>query len=346
MAFTGTPMAPGGYTTQAVSSGAYGDVTPLKQIQIAQNMLSRPQPYMLVEMFGRSETLQANTGDTIVISTMVPLAPVTAELTEGVTPASRKLTRRDVKLPLTDLGDVVEFSDRLEDLGDKRVISQGEAVCGECAGESVELLKIGRLGAGTSVYFANGSVRTAVNTGPTKTKFQAIERYFMRNKVKPITRFVPPALEYGSESCPASYIAWVHPDLKPVLEALDGFTKAKDYATPSKWENDIGTLGSIRFLTSTLMAPYADAGGDKGTMISTTGVKADVYPIYIFGEEAYAHAAFKGAHAITPSIIPAEKKDKSDPLGQRGYIGWKTRSGACIVDDTRFVRYEVACSEL
>ncbi|MNW07998.1 hypothetical protein D3C71_2047050 [compost metagenome] len=41
------------------------------------------------------------------------------------------------------------------------------------------------------------------------------------------------------------------------------------------------------------------------------------------GENAWGQLSLRGSDAIDPTYIPPGTKDKSDPLGQRGYIGSK-----------------------
>ena len=88
----------------------------------------------------------------------------------------------------------------------------------------------------------------------------------------------------------------------------------------------------MRYILSPDLSAIADAGGTKAgsgtTMVSTSGTSADVYPMLIFGKEAYGTVPLRGMGAVSPSIIRPGTISKSDPLGQRGYIGWKTWFGA------------------
>ena len=88
--------------------------------------------------------------------------------------------------------------------------------------------------------------------------------------------------------------------------------------------------------------PFLDAGGAKGTMVSTGGTKADVYPIIYFGQDAWGMVALSGQGAVSPTIIPVGQKTKDDPLGQRGYVGWKTWHAALILNQAWMSRLEVA----
>ena len=80
-------------------------------------------------------------------------------------------------------------------------------------------------------------------------------------------------------------------------------------------------------------------------MVSTTGTKADVYPILVLAKNAAAGVPLKGANAIKPAVINPVPS-KSDPLGQRGYISWKTYQTAVILNDAWMGIIEVAATEL
>jgi N4-gp56 family major capsid protein len=49
---------------------------------------------------------------------------------------------------------------------------------------------------------------------------------------------------------------------------------------------------------------------------------------------------------VEPSIIPVGQKTKDDPLGQRGYAGWKMYHVAVILNDLWMERLEVAVTDL
>ena len=85
------------------------------------------------------------------------------------------------------------------------------------------------------------------------------------------------------------------------------------------------------------MLPYEDAGGAVSAgLTSTSGVKCDVYPLLIFGKDAFGAVALKGYKSqvadskgarIAPvevKVVQPDKIDKADPLGQRGFAGYKT----------------------
>ena len=80
--------------------------------------------------------------------------------------------------------------------------------------------------------------------------------------------------------------------------------------------------------------------------VSTSGTSADVYPVLFFGKEAYGTVALRDQGAVAPSIIPVGQRTKDDPLGQRGYVGWKTWFVAVRLNENWMARLEVAVTAL
>jgi N4-gp56 family major capsid protein len=81
-------------------------------------------------------------------------------------------------------------------------------------------------------------------------------------------------------------------------------------------------------------------------MVTTGGTDADVYPVIYFGKEAFGIVPLRGQGAVAPSIIPVNQKTKDDPLGQRGYVGWKAWHLCLILNDNWMARLECAATEL
>jgi len=78
-------------------------------------------------------------------------------------------------------------------------------------------------------------------------------------------------------------------------------------------------------------------------MLSTGGVNADVYPVLYVARDAYGIVALKGMFAVTPMVVNPKPSD-SDPLAQRGHVGWKSMQTAVILNDAWMVRGEVAAT--
>ena len=113
----------------------------------------------------------------------------------------------------------------------------------------------------------------------------------------------------------------------------------------SAWEGEIGKIEDVRYLCSTIVEPFLGGGASSGTNVLQTGTLADVYPMIYLARDAYGIVAFKGANALTPMVVNPKASD-SDPLAQRGHVGWKGYSATIILNDFWMARLEVAVSDL
>lgn len=338
----------------------YGDITPRTAAYAVKEMLKRGMPYLTLEKFGQTYALPTNatkvakfrryflsgsTGaagaGTNATPWGVPLS--TTPLAEGVTPAGLNLLNQDYTITLAQYGDFTTITDIILDTHEDQVLQQSVEVLGEQAALTVETLRYNVLKAGTNVYYANGAVRTAVNTPITLALQRQITTALNRQNAKKITSVVKSTPNFQTQPIGASYIGIVHPDLETDIRSLAGFTPVERYGTMTPFENEIGWVEQVRYLSTTVAAPFADAGGAKGLMRSTTGVSADVYPVLFLARDAYGIVPLKGATSLTPMVVNP-KPTNVDPLGQRGTVGWKTMQGAIILNDAWMVRAEVAAT--
>lgn len=335
-------------TTTAYSDGG---ISPRTTVYAERQMLRWAKPIMILEKLGLSKPMPKNKSDTIKFRRPNIFTAATIPLMEGVTPSATQFSYTDVSATLKQYGMVVEITDKIEDLHEDPVLNDATVQAGENIGRTIEALNYAVVRAGTSVYYANGTVRTDVNTPVSINKLRGVVRYLMAQKAMKITKILSGSSDYATRPVEAAYVAVCHSDLASDIRNLAGFTPVAEYGSRqpiSEWE--IGTVEDIRFLISADLAPFTDAGGAKtgasGLMVSTTGTSADVYPIMVFGQDAWGHVALRGQGAISPSIIPVNQKTKDDPLGQRGYVGWKTWHAALILNQTWMVRLEVAATAL
>lgn len=324
-------------------STAYGDISPRTAAFAAKELLTRGQPYLVLEKFGQAKALPANNSKVMKFRRYNALPNTPKVLTEGVTPTSTQLTYTDVTATLSQMGEVVEISDVILDTHEDPVLNETVGLLGEQAAQMVEKMRFGVVKAGTNVMYGNGAARNAVNTAITIDVQRRAVRALKRQNARQITSIVRSTPSFGTENVAPGYVGLVHPDLERDIRALPGFTPAEKYGTITPWENELGKIDDVRYVTSTIFEPWADAGGAKGTMLSTGGVSADVYPVLYVGKDAYGIIALKGAYAVTPLVVNPKPSD-SDPLAQRGKAGFKTMQTAVILNDLFMIRCEVAAT--
>lgn len=320
----------------------YGDISPRTAAYAASVMLERALPELCMAKFGQQQPIPRNKSLAIKFRRYNGFTPSAVALTEGVTPAADNISNTDVTATLTQLGRRTQVTDVIEDTHEDPVLNEYAEIMGELAGQTMELVVYNAIKAGTNVKYANGGARNAVNTVVTAVLLNSCIRQLKRQNAKLVSRMLSGSDKVGTTPVRPGFVAFCHPDLQQDLEAVVGFKTPAEYGTYSVLApNELGSYKEIRFMSSTLYSAFADAGGAKGLMFSTTGTSADVYPIVICGKDSYATVSLAGATAISPIVLNPKPSD-SDPLAQRGHVGFKLYSTACILNDAWMVRAECA----
>lgn len=324
-------------------STQYGDISPRTAAYAATQLLKRGIPYLNFEKFGQTYTLPSNQTKSAIFRRYNSLPFTPNALTEGVTPPAKQLTKTDVTANLVQYGDRLETTDIVLDTHEDPVLNQMTEILGEQAANMIETVRFNALKAGTNVVYANGTVRTAVNTVLSLTSLNQAVRALKRQNGRKITKIVRSTPAYETRNVNASYVAIVHPDLEADIRLLSGFRDVAEYGQLSPWENEIGKTPEVRFLWSTICTPWADGGGAKGAMLSTSGTSADVYPVLVLAADAYGIVPLKGQNSLTPMVVNPKPSD-SDPLAQRGHVAWKSMQTAVILNDLWMCRIECAAT--
>lgn len=343
-----------------MSLTSYGDISPRTAAYVVVELLKRGLPYLVLEKFGQTYVIPNNStktakwrryflsgatgsaGDGVATSSFfTPLS--TTPLIEGVTPTGKKLANQDYTVTLGQYGDFVTITDVIQDTHEDNVLQQATEVLGESAAQTIETLRFNILKAGTNVFYNNGAARTDVNTAITLANQRKVTTALQRQNAKKITQVVSSTPDFNKNSIEAAYMACIHPDLETDVRSMSGYINPKNYGTVTPFENEIGSVEQVRYLTSTVFAPFPDAGGTKGAMRSTTGTSADVYPILYLARDAFGIVPLKGGSALTPMVVNP-KPAPGDPLGQRGTVGWKAWSATVILQDAYIARLETAAT--
>lgn len=340
----------------------YGDISPAVAAYAVVRMLKRAFPLLQLEKMGQVYPLPTNNTQTAKFrryflsgatgaagsgsgSFYIPVA--TTPLVEGVTPAGSKLANQDYSVTLAQYGDFVTITDVVEDTHTDRVMQEATDILGEQAALTVETLRYNVLKAGTNVFYANNVAgRVNVSAAVSLTDLRRVATALNRQNAKKITNIVASTPDYNTKSVEAAYIAVVHPDVESDIRGLTGFKPVADYGPhTSPMEGEIGSVEQIRFLSSTVVAPIVNAAtsGTLGSLRSTGGTYADVYPILIFGRDAFGIVPLKGKSSMTPMVVNP-KPSSGDPLGQRGTIGWKLWTATVILQEAWMARLEVGAT--
>jgi N4-gp56 family major capsid protein len=354
---------------QAITT--YGDISPAVAAYSVVRMLKRAMPYLHLEKFGQTYPLPTNSTQTAKFRRYylagatgaagpdngagvngagspfnIPVA--ITPLVEGVTPSGTTVLTQDYTVQLAQYGDYVTITDVIEDTHTDPVLQQMTDILGEQAAVTVETLRYNVLKAGTNVWYAaNVASRSLVNTAIALTDQRRVTTGLNRQNARKISTVVASNPDFNTKSVEAAYMAVCHPDLESDIRNMTGFVPVASYGPhTSPFEGEIGSVEQVRYLTSTIMLPFINAGGTTGagtTYRSTGGTNVDVYPILTFGRDAFGIVPLKGKSSMTPMVVNP-KPAAGDPLAQRGTIGWKLWTSTVILQDAFMGRLEVACS--
>jgi N4-gp56 family major capsid protein len=330
----------------AYTGTSYGDISQRTAAYAAADQLSHAEPILVLNKFGQSKPLPKNKADTVSWIRPIPFPVATTPLTEGETPAARKMAYEKVTVTIKQYGDVVEISDVVDDLSEDPVLKDSNVMCGEQAAETVEVLTWGILQGGTNVSYANGTTRAGVNSALSLGKQRAVTRTLKANRAKKITSMVGSSPNYSTEPVDAAFIAFAHTDLESDIRDMPNFTPCEKYGQMKALPYEIGKVEDVRYILSPVLEPMLGAGAASlNGMVAVDETNVDVYSVIYVAKEAYGVVPLKGAGAITPSVLNPSTPTKDDPLGQRGYVGWKTYFEAVILNESWMMRVEVGVTE-
>lgn len=320
-----------------MSAVTYGDISPRTAAYAVKDFLKRGMPFLCLEKFGQAQTLPDHSTKTAKFRRYNALPNAPKALAEGIKPAGSKITTTDVSITLQQYGDYVPISDVVMDTHEDPVLQQASEVLSQQAAEMIEKVRYGVLRASTNAFFVGAAgVSVASKTlvaGPWHIDLQRrITRALKRQNGRPITKVVRSTPDYGTEQVAASYICLVHPDIEPTLREYAGFVPVEKYGSMTPYENELGKVEDIRYLTTTLLEPELGGGASGTSGILVTGSNADVYPMIVLAADAYGIVALKGMFAVQLMVANA-KATPENPLAQYGTVGWKSMQGAVILND-------------
>lgn len=322
----------------------YGDITPRTAAYAVDKMLERAQPQLNMSRFAVVTTVPKGKTKVVKWRRYSRLTPTTTPLTEGTTPTINNLTSTDVTATLAQYGQVVGLTDFILDTHEDPVLSEFAATMGETAGQTQELIVYSAIKAGTQVQYSNGSARNTLNTAINSTVCRKAIRQLKQQDTQALTTMLNATDGVGTLPIPPSFICFCHPniemDLQNTSNFATGFTRVQQYGTFKPISNaEIGSFENIRFISSTLYTPLADSGSAtlNGMM---GGTNVDVYQSIVVGRDSYATVNLAGGGSGMTPIVVNPKPSESDPLAQRGRVGFKMYSAAAILNDAWMTRIE------
>jgi len=360
-----------------MSIQGYSTAASRNLIRAAQDMLAHAQPITVLGDFGTQREMPQNQTDTLVFRRTLPLLANTSGTTiegsarytgtpgsvtanvpglvaaqfllgEGATPQANTLSFQDISVTLQQYGILFKFSSKVELLYEDDIPGEMVKITGETMAEVLELVRYGVLKAGSTVIYANGVSRAAVNATVSLNSLRKAARTLESNRAKRVTSMVKPGVNFGTRAVQPAFIVFIHTDAVADTRNLPGFTKVEEYGSFKPIHDmEIGACEDFRFIKSPLLVSFPGSGSAVlNGMLSLGAANVDVYPFLVIGEDCWGQVALKGMNAIKPVTLPSTLINHANPLGQFGYVGASTWFNAVRLNEAWMARIECAVSAL
>lgn len=328
----------------------YGDVGARVGLYAVASFLAHAQPSLELERFAQTKAMPKNTGLVMKWRRQIPFAASMEQLVEGITPAPMGIEYEDVSSVIAQYGSWIPFTDVLIETHEDDNLKQMTMSAGEQAALTKERILWNVLIAGTNViYSGTATARNQVVAPVDLGDLRLAQRTLKVAMAKPITKMINASERIATQPVAPGYVAFGHTNMEQDLRNITGFVPRENYATTSTLlsAQEIGKVEDIRFILAPHFTYFAGAGGAIGSGVLTTGGNADVYPLVIIGQDAFAATPLKGMDSARVAVKnPKMGESYEDPLGQRGFVAWKMWYSAVRLNEAWMVRIEAAVSAL
>lgn len=330
--------------------------------EVLGEMLAMAEPVEVLSLGCSMKKFPKNKGDNISYKRVIPAGGATTNantinrwsvtastyvVQEGVTPTAKALTYQYINVVINQYAVLYSYTDKAADLHEDDIPEDQKRQASLEMGLVREMVRFGEMKAATNAQYSGGTTRATVDEGITYNGLSLMSRTLQANGAGMKTSILAPGPEYDTSAIEAGYIVFCHTDCEHDIRNLQDFVPVAKYASRKPInEHELGSVGRFRFITSKELAPYADAGAAVGStgLVSTSASNIDVYPYLVCAEDAVFDLALNTNFEVIHH--PANKKDKADLLGQRGYVGSIFWSAAKVVNHGWFGVIEAGVTDL
>ena len=285
-------------------------------------LLINAKPKLVHDRFAQMRPLPQGNSKIIKFRRYTKLATATAQLSEGVTPPGKKLTKNDISATVAQYGDFVHLTDVVELTNTDGELNKAGDLLGEQMGETHDqIIRDHIMQATGSLIFSTGGGH--LNTADLDTIILTL----LGNDAQMITSLVHATTGVGTTPVRPSFWAILHPAMIDDLEDLSTFQSTSTYPSQDTVdEAEWGSTNNIRWLVSSVARRSASRSHPNDTSAPTFNW------IPIIGQNAYGITELSGGNA--KSIIKAlGSGGTADPLNQRSTMGWKAMLVARVLND-------------
>lgn len=289
------------YTNTNTNMTTSTGLTPGMQTYYNRELLRTFEPNLVHLQFGENYRMPMNSGITMNMRKMIPVAAKTTALEEGNPGEGKMLAEVAVTTTIQQFGDFALCSDWLDMVHLDENITRRVQRFGDAGARSVDAMVRDELATCTNVIYAGGKTARAQLTAADKLTSKEL-----RKAVRTLKKNL-------AEKFNGYYVAIVGPDTVYDLQEDDAWVKVSEYQDKENiYTGEVGRLFGIRFVESTEAKIFEGAGASS----------ADVASVIVLGRYAYGLTSLKGNK---PRVVvkTAGSAGTADPLDQISSIGWK-----------------------
>lgn len=313
----------------ATTSNSYGnDLHDEIKTFYSDYLIQLAEAQLVHDQFGQKRNIPSGNGKSIEFRKFTPLAKITTELVEGVTPDGQALDADVITAQVKQYGGYVIISDLLDLTAIDNIKTEAVQLIGSQAGRSLDTVVREVINSGSNVQMGDGS-DPSKKTRASLTSSDKLTVKAIRNAVRTLKRQNTPTIN-------GDYVSIIHPDISFDLMDDPAWVEWHKYTTPENmYNNEIGKVAGVRFVETTEAKIFEKGAGNNASM--------DVYSTLVIGKDAYGTTNIEGG-GLELIVKQKGSAGTADPLDQRSTVGWKATKTAELLVDDYMVRIETACS--
>lgn len=298
-------------------------------------LLEEAGPELVHARFGQKRPIPKNGGKKINFRKYAALPKAMTPITEGVTPAGKKLTATQVEAEVSQYGDYVCLSDVLDLTAIDNNIVEATKAIGKQAGLTLDTITRNVMQSGTNVFYA---VKSDGTTPSSRSALNATCTFNVAG-----VRLVAAWLKANNApKIGDSYVCILHPNVSYDLQNDPEWKEMFKYSNPQPmYEGEIGKIAGVRFVETSEAKIWNDSSCPFVT--GSSGERLSVYGCLFLADGAYGVTEVTGG-GLQTIIKQLGSGGTSDPLNQRATVGWKALQTAEILMNPYMVRVECVSS--
>lgn len=287
-------------------------------------LLTLARPYYIYDMFAQKRTIPLNSGDQMVFRRYSTLSAATVPIQDGSTPPGDALSVTDFSTQIKWYGNFVVITDQVQFTVQDRVLNESTRVLSLQLGLTIDTLIRNMMVATASSILASNGVNNGTPTEITTADIKTAVRALRLGNARLMTKPIPGENRFATSPVRSSYWGFMDVSIQNDLEACADFLSAANYPNPmDALEAEWGSTNNVRWLLST-----------NGY---STSAATPVWSNIILGQEAYGVVKL-GSKEAEFIVKPLGSSGTSDPLNQRGSVGYKYPFATRLLNDNWITR--------